>query len=260
MNKYRIYIDEVGNSDLKNSIDPNHRYLSLTGIILDLNFVKNTLTKEIESLKEKYFGSHPDEPIIFHRKELVNKKFPFGALRNPEIEKSFNKEFLSKLSSWDYKIITVTIDKLEHERQYNVWKYDAYHYCMAVLLERYFRFLTDKAVKGDVMIESRGGNEDTRLKKSFKKIMDEGTNFMRSEDFRKVLTSKELKVKPKTSNIAGLQLADLIAYPSRTFLFSEFDIEKKAKKTFNDEIIGIIKNKHLNRFGKLKGWGLKLLP
>ena len=30
--KYRMYIDEVGNSDLNASTDPNHRYLSLTGV------------------------------------------------------------------------------------------------------------------------------------------------------------------------------------------------------------------------------------
>ena len=33
--KYRIYIDEVGNPDLDSSEHPNHRYLSLTGVIFD---------------------------------------------------------------------------------------------------------------------------------------------------------------------------------------------------------------------------------
>ena len=34
--KYRIYIDEVGNPDLASSENPNHRFLSLTGVILEL--------------------------------------------------------------------------------------------------------------------------------------------------------------------------------------------------------------------------------
>lgn len=38
--KYRIYIDEVGNSDLESSDDPNHRFLSLTGVILELGYEK----------------------------------------------------------------------------------------------------------------------------------------------------------------------------------------------------------------------------
>lgn len=33
--KYHLYVDEVGNSDLGTSHDPSHRYLSLTGIILE---------------------------------------------------------------------------------------------------------------------------------------------------------------------------------------------------------------------------------
>ena len=38
--KYRIYIDETGNSDLKSSDEPNHRYLSLTGVIITLEYVR----------------------------------------------------------------------------------------------------------------------------------------------------------------------------------------------------------------------------
>lgn len=34
--KYRLYIDEVGSSDMGASHEPNHRYLSLTGIIMEL--------------------------------------------------------------------------------------------------------------------------------------------------------------------------------------------------------------------------------
>jgi hypothetical protein len=258
--KYRIYIDEVGNSDLDSSTDPNHRYLSLTGVIFELEYVKNTQTNELEQLKEKYFGSHPDEPIILHRKELVNKKYPFNRLKNKEIELNFNADFLSYLENWDYTIITVLIDKYEHKQQYNVWRYDPYHYCLAIILERYYKFLVDRNAVGDVMIESRGGKEDIRLKNSFKRIFIDGTNFIRGDGFQKVITSKELKVKSKSSNIAGLQIADVVAYPSRQFVFEEFGIEKKLKVTFNDEIISRIKSKYLNKKGRIKGYGIKLLP
>ena len=51
MKKYRIYIDEVGNNDLKSSDNPNHRYLSLTGVIFELEYAKNILRPTIENLK-----------------------------------------------------------------------------------------------------------------------------------------------------------------------------------------------------------------
>ena len=70
MDKYRIYIDEVGNHDLKNVENPNQRYLSLTGVIFELDYVAKVLFPRLEAFKVKYFKSHPDDPTILHRKEL----------------------------------------------------------------------------------------------------------------------------------------------------------------------------------------------
>ena len=88
--KYRIYIDEVGNSDLNASTDSNHRYLSLAGVIFELDYVSSAVFPAVESLKARYFASHPDDPVILHRKELVNKKPPFAALQDQAIEQAFN--------------------------------------------------------------------------------------------------------------------------------------------------------------------------
>ena len=63
---YRIYIDEVGNPDLESSDNPNHRFLSLTGVIVDLQYVKDFLHPQMEELKSTFFNSHPDEPVILH--------------------------------------------------------------------------------------------------------------------------------------------------------------------------------------------------
>ena len=78
--KYRIYVDEVGNPDLESSDNPNHRYLSLTGVILELDYVQTTLHPQLEALKLKHFRPHPDEPIILHRKEMIHAVEPFAAL------------------------------------------------------------------------------------------------------------------------------------------------------------------------------------
>ena len=86
---YRLYIDETGNADLRASRDPNHRYLSLTGIIVHLDVVRGRMIAELQSIKEDIFDLDPDEPLIFHRKELVNKNRPFQALRDPIVEAEF---------------------------------------------------------------------------------------------------------------------------------------------------------------------------
>jgi hypothetical protein len=260
MKKYRIYIDEVGNNDLGSSYDPNHRYLSLTGVIFELEYVKNIFQPALENLKSKYFGYHPDEPIIFHRKELVNKKFPFNALNDQSVEKMFNQDFLELIISSEFKIISVLIDKLDHNQKYNTWKYDPYHYCMEVLVERFFFYLKSINSVGDVMIESRGGKEDLRLKKSYRKIVENGTHFIESEKLKKLLTSLKLKVKPKMLNIAGLQFADLLAHSSRRFMFRNYNIDEGKKYVFGDEIIEIIKTKYYAGKTGIDGHGIKLLP
>ncbi|HUT47565.1 MAG TPA: DUF3800 domain-containing protein [Sedimentisphaerales bacterium] len=97
--KYRIYIDEVGNPDLESSDNPNHRFLSLTGVILELDHVRSVVHPQMERLKEKYFDYHPDEPIVFHRKEIINTRPPFQNLRDPDIRSQFDTELLMLLRS-----------------------------------------------------------------------------------------------------------------------------------------------------------------
>jgi len=55
--KFRIYIDEVGNPDLESSDDPNHRFLSLTGVILELEYVERAAHPQMEVLKKKFFST-----------------------------------------------------------------------------------------------------------------------------------------------------------------------------------------------------------
>ena len=251
--KYRMYIDEVGNSDLNSSDNPLHRFLSLTGIIIELNYVRDVLFPEMEALKSRYFDYHPDEPLIFHRKELVNAKFPFERLRNVKIKRKFDKDLLDSLERWKYIVITVCIDKKSHKETYKVWRYDPYHYCLAILLERFSFFLSDVGLKGDVMAESRGGKEDKRLKKTFNKIWTDGTEYIPPEKFQDVLTSRQLKVKPKANNISGLQLADIVAHPSRNEILNENELLERPIAPFAKRIISILQEKYYQKDGRIFG-------
>lgn len=258
---YRLYIDEVGNADLASSSDPNHRYLSLTGIILNFDYVSTTVFSTIEGLKRDYFRSHPDEPVILHRKELVNKNYPFESLREPSIELSFNESLLNLLLNLDYAVLTVVIDKLEHKQLYQAWQFEPYHYCLTVMVERFVLWLKNRSVKGDVMAESRGGEQDRRLKAVFEKIYIEGSDFVEAEVFSSHLTSRQLKVKPKDKNIAGLQLADLIAHPSFRAILA-WKQQQPLPENFGGKIGKILEDSKYVRSpnGEIDGWGRKWLP
>ena len=242
--KYRMYVDEVGNPDLESSDNPNHRFLSLTGVVMELGYVQNTVHPQMEALKQKFFGSHPDEPVILHRKEIVNARPPFQALRDPWVREQFDAEFLQLLSSWDYRVITVCLDKKNHKETYATWRYDPYHYCLAILLERFMFFLRRAGCRGDVMAESRGGREDRRLKASFTRLWERGTEYVKPSDFQTWLTSKQLKVKMKTNNIAGLQVADLLAHPSRNEILSEQRLLEREIAPFARRIIDLLQGKY----------------
>lgn len=259
--KYRLYIDEVGNPDLNSSVDLRHRYLSLTGVILELEYVRSTFFPKLEAIKRSYFDSHPDEPVILHRKELVNKKPPFTSLRDIDTEKRFNRDILKMIRETEYEVLTVVIDKLRHKQRYTVWRYDPYHYCLAILLERYVLWLERKGQIGDVMAESRGGKEDRRLKNSFQKVYDAGTDYIFPDQIQSRLTSKQLKVKPKSINVAGLQLADLIAHPAFKAAQARRN-KQKLPQTFGGKISEILEGtKYIRRpDGNIEGWGRKWLP
>jgi hypothetical protein len=260
LKKFRIYIDETGNSDLKSSTNPNHQYLCLAGAIIDLQYVRDHFQPSLEKLKNDFFNSHPDEPIIFHRKELLYAKHPFAALRNEEIKRNFNQALLELLQKTPFTIIAVLIDKLEHNEGYATWRYDPYHYCQEILVERYRLFLELNSGVGDVMIESRGGKEDMRLKKSFENLLENGTQYLKPQELKATFTSKQLKVKPKSANIAGLQLADLIAHPIRRWIFKNMLNIDDGKQIFSDKIIEVIEPKFMKYKDKIIGYGAKKLP
>jgi hypothetical protein len=201
-------------------------------------------------------------PVIFHRKEMVNRRPPFHVLQDAGVEARFNTALLDALSRWNYQVITVVLDKKAHRDQYSVWRYHPYHYCLAVMLERFVLFLHYSQQRGDVMVESRGGREDEQLKASYQRLYRDGTDHIPAERWQERLTSRELKVKPKTAHVAGLQLADLIAHPSRREILLEHKLIADERDTFGDRICAILRaHKYLRaRNGQIYGYGKKLLP
>jgi len=195
---YRMYIDETGNADLAASSNPNHRFLSLTGVIVDLALIKSVAIPEVQRIKTEILGFDPDTRIPFHRSELINKEYPFHALRQPAIESAFNEAILSLLATLDYIVITVVIDKARHLETYKKWARDPYHYCLRILFERYCLILNDRKASGDMMSEARGKREDERLALAYSQLYEFPTP-IRAEVVKRCLTSKRLKIERKSA-------------------------------------------------------------
>jgi hypothetical protein len=256
----RLFIDEVGNDDL---VSESERYLSLTGIITKFSAHERVITREIEELKRDLFGHHPvTNPVILHRKEIVRKEPPFQCLWLPEDNAKWEAGILGLIENLPYIAGTALIDKHEHAERYKVWLYNPYHYCMQALVERYVLWLNRHDLTGDVMAESRFKKEDKALKAAFTYLYEHGTDKIPHAVFQRCLTSREIKLEPKESNVCGLQLVDIIAHPSHQLLKCRLRDEEMTAR-FGKQVTQILLDKHYARNPKtrqIEGWGLKTLP
>ena len=128
---------------------------------------------------------------------------------------------------------------------------------MVALLERYCGFLNYYNAKGDVMAESRGGREDMQLKEAYRNVWESGTNFRKPDFFQTALTTKEIKIQPKTANVTGLQVADLLAYPCRMELLYVKGKVASPGGSYGQQLCKAVDskyNRHLYN-GKVDGYG-----
>lgn len=258
-----MYIDEVGHASMKSSLtNPNERYLNLTAVIMPMDYVRETAAPALDELKVKFFNSHPDDPVIFHRKEMMNRRGPYRVLVDESLRNNFDKALYSFLKDLQFIALSVTIDKLELALRYSGWARHPYHYCLEILVERFvLRLFRDDDI-GDVMAEARGGKEDRKLKSTFSNLWDKGNSNIPSARFQNHLTSKELKIKPKSANVCGLQIADLIAHPVFRAMLA-IKNKQAISNNYGGRIYTMIRDEgkfHAGPGGKLTGWGLKWLP
>jgi len=256
MKRYRLYVDESGDHTYGKLEDTGRQYLCLLGIFIDQEIYRSSFHPSLEKLKQYHFPHSPDEPLILHRSDIINKRGAFGRLADSQKELQFNTDLLNFFANEDYRIIGVVIDKKSHMRRHGSAAFHPYHYCLAALLERYCGFLNFYNAQGDVMAENRGGTEDTKLKEAYRLLHSAGTQSRATQFFQKVLTSREIKLKPKSSNIAGLQVADLLAYPVKQKILVENKVINYLDN-FNKEICDVIDtryNRHANE-GRVSGYG-----
>jgi len=107
------------------------------------------------------------------------------------------------------------------------------------------------------MAESRGGTEDLKLKSAYQKLYKQGTSQRDLEFFQRALTSSEVKIKPKSANIAGLQFSDLLAHPSKQEILIEERRIDEPTDNFGKQICQCIQAKYNQQVyqGRIKGYG-----
>lgn len=204
------------------------------------------------ALKNAVFGLRHDNPVILHRRDIIERRGPFSVLNDEQTCRVFDESLLSLVSRSLYRMCAVVIDKKSHMPKRYRQLYHPYHYCLAALLERYAGWLEYQGFVGDLMAESRGRTEDRELQAAFDVLYKSGTRFHSGERFRQALTSRRIKFRKKADNVAGLQLSDLLAAPAKREIVS-----KQRHSGFGGRLLGAARinfNRH-EQTGRVEGYG-----
>lgn len=242
--RYRLYVDESGDHTYRHLEDISGRYLALIGVAIEADYYRNQFQPEFEALKQAHFPHSPDEPIVLHREDIYNRRHSFGRLDDPALNAAWEAGLTDFVLRAQFRLLTVVIDKKAHRERYGDSAMHPYHLGLTFLMERFRGYLMYVGGKGDILAESRGAPEDLALKRVYEETFDQGTYFISAQEFQKVLTTRQLKLKKKEHNIAGLQLADMLAHPAKMeLLFARGKIASLGS-TFGTRLAGAFRNKY----------------
>ena len=221
--RYRMYVDESGDevSDPGKWKNPEARFLGLTGVVIASETYRTRTHPEFEALKQEFFPYDPDEPLVLVRQKIIQKKDEFGILQYKETAAQWEERVLQFFEAHISQIITVVLDKKAYLESGLHSAQRPYGYCVNAMVDLYGQWLDSVGGTGDVMAETRGKKEDQEVKDSFQKYMAGNDNCQGIRESRLPISSNQIKLNLKSKNITGLQLADLLAYPSMRGVLKE---------------------------------------
>jgi len=256
-----MYLDEHGVDRMTRLDLEKYRYLSLTGVVMEVEHARDYLVPAFNRIKAEVFNEDPDTPICFHRSDIRHSKGPFECLKDPETRLSFDKKLLSVLNKAEYTVVTVLVDKQELIEKHHWERTHPYHVLMELMVEKYAQLLKRKLSIGDIMPEARSRKQDQALQSEFAHFKGHGTRFASRALIAERIPSSKLKFRTKKDNVAGLQLCDLLAHPSHYAIRKRMGHNVLDAPFFLKVLQILVKRKYdRSAYGKIWGYGAKHIP
>jgi hypothetical protein len=206
--EYIAFLDECGDHSLT-KIDQDFPLFVLSLILVKRRDYAEKIIHEINQLKLRYWDH---EGVNLHSREIRKKTGPFQTLQNPILASKFMDEISFLMDQLPYELFIVGIRKDRLCQKY-VYAANPYELALMFVMERLVHGLETRRQSALPLIaEARGENEDNHLKAAFYSLVSKGTDYVDQNRFRKI--EFPLLFHDKRKNIAGIQLADLCAYPS----------------------------------------------
>lgn len=212
---YIVFVDESGDHGVQ-SIDPQHPVFVLTCCVFKKQHYCRVVLPKLSELKMKYWGN---DTVILHEADIRRQKNEeYNILKDTKIRESFMQDLTSFMKEIEFFHVSTVIDK-QKIREEDIGK-NPYNMSLLFCLEGLYKNLTElndnsqsaPSQKVDVIIEKRGKREDVELIEEFGKVISGNPSTYEPRiqfenlDFNIVMQDKK-------ANLAGLQIADLIARP-----------------------------------------------
>ena len=208
--KYHLYIDECGDQNLE-TFSPTFPIFTLCGILVRDTLVPK-LEEQIRALKQDFWGNRQ---IILHSRDIRKCQNGFEVLFDLDVKRRFYESINQLLGQRDmYIIVSCSILKEPYIRLFGRFN-DVYGQSLSFILERAIFYVDNECPDGNgcisAIVERRGKREDRNLMSYYQQLLDKGTYWVTTERMKSRMNCLDFKW--KTEDIAGLQIADLIAYP-----------------------------------------------
>jgi hypothetical protein len=201
---YVVYVDESGDHSLA-SINPDFPVFVLALCVIHKRHYAEKIIPAVEKLKFNYFGH---DSVVLHEHDIRKQKGDFAFLSHLPTRLEFVGQLSSIMDASNFILIACVVDKARMSKSEGA-STNPYHIALDICLECLRGFLAEKKqdhLQTHVVVECRGKKEDRELELEFRRICDGNNAGNRQLPFDVVFADKK-------TNLAGLQLADLVARP-----------------------------------------------
>jgi len=238
-----LFLDESGDHNLT-VVDPFYPVFVLGGVIIDQDYADGQLCDELDRFKQRLFGT---TDIVLHTADITRNRNGFEELKDPDFRAGFYEDLNALMRRLEFQVLACVIQKDEHLIRYGAAALDPYILSLDILIERFWHAL--KGGSGAIITERRGRSLDRQLELAWENLKNQGTNYVRAIDIERRILG--LNHRPKSDNLAGLQLADLVVSP-----IGHSVLGKPPKEDWN-----VLQDKfRRGPDGQFNGYGLVVLP
>ena len=193
------------------TFSPTFPVFTLCGILVRDDRVL-LLEDQVRALKQEFWGNRQ---IILHSRDIRKCQNGFEILFDLDVKHRFYEAINRLLGQKDvYVIVSCSILKDPYIRQFGKLN-DVYGQSLSFVLERAIFCVDNQCKDGNgrisAVVERRGKREDRNLHNYYEQLLEKGTYWVTAGRMKNRMTCLDFKW--KSEDIAGLQVADLIAYP-----------------------------------------------